>query len=959
VGILSDAGTDTGESITVTEVTEATKKAAIAKRKKADAAKASAEQLQREASLANAINLFPAGSEAALFYSTQHNPNVVKQSAGQIKTQGLQDPTAKLDMSMSFAANIVDTLIVETGTGLSDYDRGLMIRRIGLDIFVSLSDQEVEGLVPDPRARGNSGSRANRNKLAAAGVLEQTEQAYLLQNIDNIPYGNQAPGPDHLPRLIIVNTKENLLNKLTSSKKIDALMKVRPNDLSSLTPYIKIAKRDKFTGQERVREFKFSSHSPDLAAYFKDGISAGSEVGLKSFDFETTGKNFFTATRSLQGTMVLFFKSFSDLDTGGASGGGIPWTELLFNHVFDVEPPLPGGDEDQEPLTEEEKEWAKKALPDRKAEIFVEIGYNFSDNAITANSELAQAVNDSKILLAIYPITTDFNFREDGAVELTISFTAAAEHNSDGSESNVLAIGSSETELIALKGARENLRTINTEINQSNKAERKTLAKKVKAAEEALTRKVETQRLSNYGKFIEYVYSRGRLYSFTVDEDDYRKGLLPEESIAANQVRLTQTEINEIIKGAQKVGLKGKGLEIREREVGQRTIAYFYLGDLLNYYASALVPPESRLVDFAPDTGRDLPQSREIVVGDYVFHIFPKLPKGNNAADVEAFINGIDTRTINLSKLPVSVSIFNAFMYKNIMKHSTAVFTFDTFLKKAVPELIDNALTAYVSGRKWRTIKQSFTEGRMPISMSTVTGHAPGLFNHRGKLESLVEEGDDDFDFGEEFSDLERNGLDLDGIPASEAHKYEIKSISIDEILTAGTDNVVRDPRSFTIIHGSRVPVFGTGTGVSVVGQNEIEDQKKGIYHLSAGLDAGIVKNISFTQQSSRLKEMNLLKSLDSGANPDVGILKMPYDAEVTIFGNPSLYPGQYVVVNPAIAGVGTLASRKSIAARLGLGGLYVIIGIKTRLSSGLLESTLTCKFNNHKTEGTKSSNEV
>jgi hypothetical protein len=937
--------------VAVAEEDRATKKAAIA------AQLSAANKSEREASLANAQKKFPGGGLAAGPGSLEAalEDDAASKAADQIRGQpGFDDIDLdeQFDMANTYAENIVDAQIYASGVGLTGEEYRKAVFVITLGIFADLDRSDILTSAA-PRTRGNSGSRANRNKLAAAGVLEQTEQAYLLQNIDNIPYGNQAPGPDHLPRLIIVQTKENLLNKLTSSKKIDALMKVRPNDLSSLTPYIKIAKRDKFTGQERVREFKFSSHSPDLAAYFKDGISAGSEVGLKSFDFETTGKNFFTATRSLQGTMVLFFKSFSDLDTGGASGGGIPWTELLFNHVFDVAPEtvedgnfdfdIPGFDVD--------------VARDRKAEIFVEIGYNFPDNAITANSELAQAVNDSKILLAIYPITTDFNFREDGAVELTISFTAAAEHNSDGSESNVLAIGSSETELIALKGARENLRTINTEINQSNKAERKTLAKKVKAAEEALTRKVETQRLSNYGKFIEYVYSRGRLYSFTVDEDDYRKGLLPEERIAANQVRLTQTEINEIIKGAQEGGLKGKGLEIREREVGQRTIAYFYLGDLLNYYASALVPPESRLVDFAPDTGPDLPQSREIVVGDYVFHIFPKLPEKNDAAAVEAFINGIDTRTINLSKLPVSVSIFNAFMYKNIMKHSTAVFTFDTFLKKAVPELIDNALTAYVSGRKWRTIKQSFTEGRMPISMSTVTGHAPGLFNHRGKLESLVEEGDDDLPPGEH--DPESDGLDLDGIPASEAHKYEIKSISIDEILTAGTDNVVRDPRSFTIIHGSRVPVFGTGTGVSVVGQNEIEDQKKGIYHLSAGRDAGIVKNISFTQQSSRLKEMNLLKSLDSGANPDVGILKMPYDAEVTIFGNPSLYPGQYVVVNPAIAGVGTLASRKSIAARLGLGGLYVIIGIKTRLSSGLLESTLTCKFNNHKTEGTKSSNEV
>jgi hypothetical protein len=780
-----------------------------------------------------------------------------------------------------------------------------------------------------------TGGRQNKESAAAAGELEQTEQAYLLQNIDKLP-SEEAPEPAQMPRLIIVNTKENLLNKLTSSKNMLSLMGIKPNDLSSLTPYIKIAKRDKFTGQERVREFKFSSHSPDLAAYFKDGTSAGSEVGLKSFDFETTGKNFFTATRSLQGTMVLFFKSFSDLDTGGASDAGLPWTELLFNHVFDVEPHMPAGDGEELPLTEKEKEWAKKALPDRKAEIFVEIGYNYSNNAIPAADKLAKAVDDSKILLSIYPITTDFNFRDDGAVELTISFTAAAEHGSDGSESNVLAIGSTEDQLNALKAAREALAKIQRDVSDSNDSEKAKLATKVKTAEEDLSKKVERERLSNYAKFINYVFNQERLYSFTISEKAYRAGL-PPSTRNTKQIKSVDA-VKELTEGAQTEGLQGKGLEKQRRRRGRRTIAYFYLGDLLNYYASALVPLENRLGGFATAQEHDLPQTREIVVGDYVFHKFPSKSAPTKPEDVAEFIKGIKTKQINLSRLPVSLSMFNAFMYKNVMEHSTAIFTFDTFLKKAVPELIDNALTAYVSGRKWKTIKQSFTEGRMPISISTVTGHAPGLINSRvnppiGLLGAS-------------------SGRNLDTTAPDQIGKFEIKSVSIDEILggsAAAGNEAVRDPKSFTIIHGSRVPIIGTGDNVIPVGQDEERDAERGIYHLSAGLDAGIVKNVSFTQQSSRLKEMNLLKSLDSGANPDVGILKKPYDAEVTIFGNPSLYPGQYVVVNPAVAGVGTLISRNSIAAMLGLGGLYVIIGIKTRLSSGLLESTLTCKFNNHK----------
>jgi len=879
-----------------------------------------------------------------------------------------------------------------------------------IDILVSMATNlaikagENNGEQPEvvkPKGRGNSGRRKKKNEQAAAGVLEQTEQAYLLQNLDKLRPELQAPRPEQMPRLIIANTRENLLNKLTLSKKLKSLMGASPKEVSSLTPYIRIAKRDKITGQERVREFKFSSHSPDLAAYFNKGTAAGSEVGLKSFDFETTGNNFFTATRSLQGTMVLFFKSMSDLNPDGVSYDSIPWTELLFNHSFGSRlPDLPDKLVDDAPavvpydsidsmLDELETQALAAGAPDRAAEIFIEIGYNFhpSDNTISQGSLLAQAIDNSKILLAIYPTTTDFNFREDGAVELTISFTGGAEHSSDNSVANVLAIGSDEFELELITATRSDLarfkkildeakdarqtediivgHDFGPESKRTQKITRKRLVARIESIKAKISKDVENDRLSNYGKFMEYVYSRGRLYSFTVEEEEYREGIFPKRLQHAGAA-VTEEHLRQIVKGAQEEDLKGKGLETRERLTGERTIAYFYLGDLINYYAWSLVPPDKRL---GLKNDRTINQSREIVIGDYIFHIFP--PMTGDPTDegvMETFLNTIDTKRINLSKLPISVSMFNSFMYKRVMKHSTAVFTFDTFLKLAVPELIDNALTAYVKGRKWSSLMQSFTEAKMAISMSTVTGYAPGLTDNRGGTKAaadrltsvraqIEETADPIFDVLEQFTGVYQSsvigpdfaealgaGLNLDGIPAAEAHKYEIKSVSIDDIISGA-----KDPRSFTIIHGSRVPLIGTGANVEEeVGLNELADQAKWIYHLSAGLDRGIVKNISFTQQSSRLKEMNLLKALQADAYPGIGIMRMPYNAEVAIFGNPTFYPGQYVAIHPATVGVGSLASNRSIAAKLGLGGLYAIIGVKTRLSSGVLESTLSCIFNNH-----------
>jgi hypothetical protein len=915
--------------------------------------------------------------------------------------------------SRIMAEDIIDARIID---GQVEYDsfnaQERDIKEVQREIWKALATLEndrAKAVTAPKIRRGNSGSRKKKKELAEAGVLEQTEQAYLLQNIEKLKVDEQAPRPDQMPRLIIANTRENLLNKLTSSKKLLALMRASPKDISSLTPYIRIAKRDMIAGRERVREFKFSSHSPNLIDYFNNDTTAGREVGLKSFDFETTGKNFFTASRSLQGTMVLFFKSMSDLNPDGVSNDSMPWTELLVNHRFGsrssdklVDDAVPHDSIDSV-LDELEAQALAKDSPDREAEIFIEIGYNFhsSESTLKKSSDLAKAVDDSKILLSIYPTTTDFNFREDGAVELAISFTAGAEHSSDNSVANVLALGSTELDIEMAEANRKDLvrwkkmidaadRNQGTlEIGHNRTISKEDLIAKIAALEAEISKNVENERLSNYGKFMEYVYSRGRLYSFTVDEKEYREGLFPGKDQTGRNVAMpiNNTAVYELLDATARESLKGKGLETRERKAGERTIAYFYLGDLINYYAWSLVPPDQR-IDLRNDRG--INQSREIVVGDYIFHIFPSMTGDPTEESVmKTFLDDISTKRINLSKLPVSVSMFSAFMYKNVMKHSTAVYTFDEFLEKAVPELIDNALTAYIKGRKWGDIMQHFTEARFPISKSTVTGYAPGLIANRGGppgppasdanvgifVEGVEEDTSEEADtnaarrdeilarMGPEGAAAQRAlgslvgqggapefttaGLNLDGIAPDEettfGNIYEIKSVSIDDIISGA-----KDPRTFTIIHGSRVPLIGTGVNVEEVGLNELADQAKGIYHLSPGLDAGIVKNISFTQQSSRRKEMELLKTLAANAEPGIGIWKMPYNAEVAIFGNPTFYPGQFVSIHPAVVGVGSLASSRSIAAKLGLGGLYVIMNVKTRLSSGVLESTLSCLFNNH-----------
>ena len=784
-----------------------------------------------------------------------------------------------------------------------------------------------------------------KKALAKEGKLAQTEQAFLLQNIEKILSLNQAPKAKDLPRLIVADTEDNLLNKLTSNKqRIEKFMSVTPKDLSSLTPYIRFFKKDIFSNQLRVREFKFASHSPNLIDYFRDGISAGSEVGLKSFNFETVGQTQYTASKNMVGEMVLFFKSFSDLGSKPAGANALWWTELLFPENFQAADNIVSPDEGLNYLHDVALERMRNESvlsPQRHAEILVEMGYHFSDNAIDAG--LQEAARDSRMLLSLHPNTSDFNFKEDGSVELSISFTASAQSLSDTFTSNVLTVGTTEKDLDDIQHKRAQLAAKKKSLATASDGEdkdTKAIKKAIKKMEAAAQRVEKREIMDNVGRFIKYVYDQKRLFSLTISEAQYREGIL---SIPKGGLQSMGESAEQVIfAGAAQLKTGKSGLDPTPDKWGDRTIGYFYLGDLLNYMAWALVPFEQRAMitpDWVTDQnipgGADawneqlatLPQVAEIIVGDYVFHIFP--PE-NFSGDDDEWIKLVEPFRTNLTRLPISYSLFNVFMYNNVIKGKASMWTFHEFLQKAVSELIGGALDTYVAGRKYAETKAGFSQvSATALQVGYVSGHGSDLIDAR-KGGHLI-----NFDI-------------YGGTDVTPGFDLRIRPPTMDALLT-GDITPSELPTNFIIVHGSRLDP------TKEAGKDEIEDANQGIWHLGMGSSRGIVKNISFKQTASALKDINLLKHLKHGGVVDASILQMPYNADVKIFGNPSFYPGQFVFLNPTMVGVGDINSQRSIARQLGLGGLYMISKVSTTLAAGSLESTLVCIQNNmsHSTKPT------
>lgn len=805
----------------------------------------------------------------------------------------------------------------------------------GIILYAKFLRAECEKIQKEQKRDTSKGKRRARKQKRQAkdGIFEQTHQNYLLQNIDKL-MGN-APEPDQLPLLNIVTTKTNLVNKLTTKEHVSSLMNATPRELSSLTPFIRFFKRDEKDGKIRLREFKLSKSSQNLDEYLSRGASGG-DVGLKDFSINMTGTNSFTATRNYQGKLTLFFRSVGDMKppTNLDTDKELAWTEMLFSYMFPSTEDLESANNSisEEESEEKKQEKALAFLKKRKAQIYVQFGYDASSKAALAdNPSLYNAIQKTRMILALYPISTNFSFEQDGSVELAIDFTAASEARSDDGDSNILELYQTDATREKIKKLKENIKKLKKKVDESS--ERKTkgqkkspkekaqdqLARKEKELEEAVLE----DRLASYGRVIEYLYTNKRLFSVTAYDGNYKKGWWGKKFPSKISAQ-SKTAGKEVASKSKKKAKKDENLDETRDKWGRHTIGFFFLGDLLNYAAHALIEDDKQKKDLLDrvfkskstkkkTTPPNVEMIAEVVLGDYTYYRWPKETdyKKNPAAWIQEAKRSI--YSTNLSKLPISYSLFHSFMRNVVVNNRGSVLTFDQFLKQAIERLVVAAMDSAVVGRTAAPAKKKI-ERRGGHQIVRVTGDAPKILEKKGV----------------EVVDLDREEVSI------------TTPITLGGLLGIGAEP--KDaPKDWIIIHGSRKPIVGN------VGQNlETDIKEHGINHLYAGSRLGIVKSVNFKQTSTRLKEINLQKQLAAGGISDpLQILRMPYDADVAVFGNPGFHPGQFVWIRPSYVGVGDVTLANSIAGQFGLGGLYNIIGVSTRISPGVFETTLNCVQNN------------
>ena len=123
-----------------------------------------------------------------------------------------------------------------------------------------------------------------------------------------------------------------------------------------------------------------------------------------------------------------------------------------------------------------------------------------------------------------------------------------------------------------------------------------------------------------------------------------------------------------------------------------------------------------------------------------------------------------------------------------------------------------------------------------------------------------------------------------------------------------------------------------------------IQDHNDGIIHLRPSQDRGLIKNISFAQQS----QFGLEEYLIVGHGDAFDALRIPHNATVTMYGNTLFTPSMEVYVDPEPFGFGDPRGLNAASRRLGIGGYYTILKVSTSFTGGTLTTTLQLQFANY-----------
>lgn len=700
---------------------------------------------------------------------------------------------------------------------------------------------------------------------------------------------------------------EAAVSKVITPKKPKQVKEIDKNFLhlenykiTSLVPEIRIYRREDKT--EQITPFYFpisADYQSDGAQVidFKNKSFSSNAASIQSFSVTYTGKNPYQASKKfLEASLSITVDNISilfDEKPNGAAGKYAPLSDLFTIRSV-------GSKSKSTTVLGMKKEKPASALESGEScNIIVSLGYSNHLNDVIAPHEM-RTIQDNRMLINLYYRSHDLNLNTNGSATINVTYQGYLEAKSGNPLYDFIMPAASKGKFAKDKTSLDKKKDKKSIKNPDSS---KKLSEKEKKAKLVKEREVERARIEAITQtfFLHFseMYNTKRVHT-----TKFMNALVKKKVIEASKE--DKDFSNKV--GTHADGVKFRNYDFFDQELTfepknpyaplhANLIHYVTFGDFIDAYFKRLVDDLNTAVEELadPDLVKRTSEEYKKTVTDYVNKHKDDLKKINILfADVSYSIkaeNKSDERKkiINIADIPISVDMIYTLMYDELISKRKTFLDIDEFLDSFAPKLLNRAFGTMQGADFIRDITFVVTNySAQPI----------------------------------QAKDIKDNEILPESVPRPTG-KTSTKNI--------------KNLKEYYIFH-QKPADYNKAPGSG----NKKKDLGKGIFHLRANQDRGLVKNISFSKISQPARETYMI--FRNGQMYDE--LRYPHNATVEMYGNNLFMPTSQIYINPDTLGFGDPRGLNSAARRLGFGGYYTAESVTTTYSGGALSTVVQLFFN-------------
>ena len=752
----------------------------------------------------------------------------------------------------------------------------------------NLADKETIDKVKDNLVDDEEGDGLSVSEFIKRRRFQ--DQCFLMSNIKALVSDAKRNEIDPYNNIHLVNTKDpaTLINKFRSIRGARNFLEIRHWELSQLTPTIRIYKQYYETGtiEPREVEFKFNSFVDpieDLQNMLNSRLQRGVGIGIKQFSWDLQGVQPETAKKDIRAKLVIHAQNFNELfssrsavDQHGITlDGGYRIIDLVIQQAR------------YRYITEEDGDLGKQKYRKENPnfhEIKVVVGWAATGGGGIISPDLSNALKDTQLTMLLNIVDHDLNFSDDGSVDLTIEYRARVESVMLDIRSDVLADEATRRER---KQRQQFVRSIETEQAELGKEKKACNDEELRKFREAYKAGVMAERQRAYENNLKVMTEDGKITIARINNQDIEDSTTESGTPAETGGKLTFETVQSICE-------EDGGSEIFSNEnalmgEGVRNIPYFFLGDLISVAFNNVM-------------------SRQEFEGDSIRYGKIKLVLGNiEFTDPDP--NSSEIISVNIADIPISVELYNHFMHDKVVSKGLGSYPLLIFIRDVMKSLVIESLNKHCYGD---TVRPSIILDTAQISADSLAGGADPIavaLNEQSGTESKVADG--------QQTTKKDIRLDIDSfIPEND--KFLFNSFN---------RKPMAEKYSYFVVYAyNKTPgALEFDPDNSRYDARYDRDLSRGIYHLTTGLDRGLVKKMSFSKTTiPGLREARLEAS---DFDPELQLTNV-YNVDVQLYGNNLFFPGAQVYINPRGLGADLLGDpsvKGSNANIMGLGGYFVV----------------------------------